>query len=420
MKRDKKPIVKDELRTRAESCIATGEIFEDVASDFAKDMVHELRVHQVELEMQNEELRRAQAEIEESRARYSDLYDFAPVGYLTLDEHGLVMEANLTLAKQLGIERTHLINKPFHLFSQSDGETIREHLRTVFETQTPQTCRVLLLGKNGEKIYARMESIFIAENNGAKRCRTNVIDITLARQAEAAIRQSRDELAQVPARLLAAQEEDRKRLAGELHDSIGQTLAALKFRIEHILDVMKNGKFTEGMALLEQFIPTLQYSIDETRTIYMGLRPQLLDDFGVIAAIHWYRCELMKLYPHIHIEAEMRIEELDIPERLKIAIFRISQEALNNVTKHARAEWVDLVLVKHCDMIELSVSDDGIGFDLDQVHGCPKSYGLSGMKERTEQSGGKLTIESVPGKGTTVRVVWCIPEGNNDWQEGLG
>ncbi len=109
MKRDKKPIVKDELWIRAERCIAIGEISEDVASDFAKDLVHELRVHQVELEMQNEELRRAQAEIEESRARYADLYDFAPVGYLTLDERGLVMEANLTLAKQLGIERTHLI-----------------------------------------------------------------------------------------------------------------------------------------------------------------------------------------------------------------------------------------------------------------------------------------------------------------------
>ena len=409
MRKDKKPRVKEQLRTKAEESVASEKLSEDMASDSAASLEHELRVHQVELEMQNEELRQAQAELEESRAQYADLYDFAPTGYLTLDERGVVVEANLTLAGQLGIERTSLINKPFRLFSERDAETILAHLRAVFRTQTPQTCRVLLVAKNGEKIYARLDSIFIEDNNGAKRCRTNVIDITLSNQAEEAIRKSRDELAQVPARLLAAQEEDRKRLAGELHDSIGQILAALKFRIEHVLHVMKNGKSEEALELLEQIIPTLQFSIDETRTMYMGLRPKLLDDFGVIAAMNWYRLEIMKLYPGFHIEPEIRVEETDIPEHLKVAIFRISQEAMNNTAKHAGAEWVDLVLVKHDQVIELSITDDGIGFDLDDVPGCERSYGLSGMKERTEQTGGRFTVESVPGEGTTVRAVWGLP-----------
>ena len=400
--------MKDELRTRAEKSIASEELSEDRASGSATSLKHELRVHRVELEMQNEELRRAQAELEESRTRYVDLYDFAPVGYLTLDERGVILEANLTAAGQLGVERTLLIKKPIHLFSRQNKETIREHLRAVFGTQQKQVCEVLLAKKSGEEIYARLESIFIAENSGAKRCRTNVIDITLTEQAEEAVRKSRDELAQVPARLLAAQEEDRKRLAGELHDSIGQTLAALKFRIEHVLAVLKSGKSKEAMALLEQFIPTLQFSIDETRTIYMGLRPKLLDDFGVISAMNWYRQELMKLYPGFHIEPEIRVEETDIPARLKAVIFRISQEAMNNVAKHAGAEWVDLVLVKHGRMIELSVTDDGIGFDLGKVPSDGRSYGLSGMKERAEQTGGRFTVESVPGKGTKIRVVWAF------------
>ena len=341
--------------------------------------------------------------------RYFDLYDFAPVGYLTLDESGLVVEANLTLAKLLGIDRTSLLNKPFQLFSNQDRETIHAHFRAVFKTHTPQTCRVLLVAKSGEEIHSRLDSIFITEKNGAKRCRTNVIDITLAKQAEEAIRKSRDELAQVPVRLLAAQEEERKRLAGELHDGIGQTLAALKFRVEHVLHVMKSGKSEEALALLEQFIPTLQFSIDETRTMYMGLRPKLLDDFGVIAAMDWYRQELMKLYPAFHIQAEIKVEETDIPEHLKIAIFRISQEAMNNAAKHARAEQVDLILIKHDQVIELSITDDGIGFDVDHVSGCARSYGLSGMRERTEQAGGRFTVESVPGKGTTIRAVWGLP-----------
>ena len=411
MKMVKKPKVKEELRTRAEKSLTSEEISEKAACDSAETLVHELRVHQVELEMQNEEARQAQAELEESRASYADLYDLSPVGYLTLDERGIVMAANLTLARQLGVERISLINKPFHIFSQQGAETILTHLGDVFKTRKRQTCEVLLVAKSGEKIYTRLESIFISKDNGAKLCRTNVIDITLANQAEEAIRKSCDELAQVPARLLAAQEEDRKRLASELHDSIGQTLVALKFRIEYILDIMKDGKSGQALGLLEEFIPTLQYSIDETRTIYMGLRPKMLDDFGVISAINWYRHELMKLYPAVHIEAEIKVEETDIPENLKITIFRISQEAMNNVTKHSRAEWVDLVLLKRGQMIELSVTDDGIGFDLDDVlhWDSARSYGLSGMKERAEQTSGRFNIESIPGKGTTVRAVWVLP-----------
>ncbi len=414
MKRFKKTEVKEELRTKAEKSIASEEISEDMESDCDASLVHELRVHQVELEMQNEELRRVQAEIEESRARYADLYDFAPVGYLTIDESGVVVEANLTLARQLGIERSSLLNKPFYRFFGQDGETIRTHFRTVFKTRKGQACEVLLTAKNGGQIPARLESIVITDNNGVKSCRTNVIDITLARQAEEAIRKSRDELAQIPGRLLASQEEDRKRLAGELHDSIGQTLAALKFRIEHVMAILKVGKPEEALGLLEQFIPTLQFSIDETRTIYMGLRPRLLDDFGVIAAVNWYRQELMKLYPGFHIEPEIRVEETDIPEQLKIAIFRVSQEAMNNIAKHAGAEWVDLVLVKRHRVIELSITDDGIGFDPDDKFVSAGSYGLSGMKERTEQTGGRFSVESVPGKGTTVRAVWGLAEVDND------
>ena len=190
MRRNNKPQVKDELRTRAEKSLASKELSENRACDSTTSLEHELRVHQLELEMQNEELRRAQVELEESRTRYVDLYDFAPVGYLTLDDHGVILEANLTAARQLGIDRAFLINRPIHLFSRQDGDRIREHLGAVFRTQERQVCEVLLTAKSGPEIYARLESIFIAENSGAKRCRTNVIDITLTKQAEDAVRKS--------------------------------------------------------------------------------------------------------------------------------------------------------------------------------------------------------------------------------------
>ena len=118
MKKDNRKTKKvPELRKRAEDALQgkTGEQQELSIND-ARSLIHELQVHQIELEMQNEELRRAQKELEESRDRYSDLYDFAPVGYFSFDKNGLIIEVNLTGAKKLGVERNFLIKKPFSLF----------------------------------------------------------------------------------------------------------------------------------------------------------------------------------------------------------------------------------------------------------------------------------------------------------------
>jgi len=224
------------------------------------------------------------------------------------------------------------------------------------------------------------------------------------------LRKANEELRQIPSRLIAAQEEERKRLASELHDSIGQTLAALKFRTEFILNSLRKGEVEDGLKATEEFIPTLQRSIEETRAIYMGLRPKMLEDFGVIAALRWYREELILLCPERHIEIDMSIEEHEIPKSLHVPIFRIAQEALNNVTKHSGAEWADVSLSLNGNGIELVVSDDGIGMDVDLIlqSSTARSLGLTGMKERAELSGGKFTIDSTPGEGTTVRVCWAV------------
>ncbi|MGA7877618.1 MAG: cache domain-containing protein, partial [Desulfoferrobacter sp.] len=218
-----------------------------------------------------------------------------------------------------------------------------------------------------------------------------------------------EELRQVPSRLISAQEEERKRLAAELHDSIGQTLAALKFGVETVLSRRNQGDMEEAMVVLEQFVPTLQRSIDETRSIYMGLRPKILEEMGLLATLDWFIREFRKLYPNPHIEPELNLDEADIPEDLKIVLFRIVQEALSNIAKHSKAEWVDLSLLRNGKSIELTISDDGVGMDLDYIlqTSTAKSLGLTGMKERAELTGGSFLIESIPGEGTAVRVIWA-------------
>jgi len=420
----------EDLRTRAEESLKSEpDRPDDMRLEEANSLIHELRVHQIELEMQNEELRRVQNDLEISRSRYADLYDFAPVGYLTLNKHGQIVDLNLTAARQLGIERGRLVNKHFqYCVFQPDQKEFLSHLNAIFDKRERQIAEVRLSPKDGEQLYAQLESLYLEGEDGIGLCRTSMSDVTLRRRAGEALGKAHDELErrveertaelgkaneelrQIPSKLIAVLEEERKRLASELHDSIGQTLAAMKFRIEMVLKLRDEGHVSTALNHLEEFVPVLQRSIEETRSIYMGLRPSMLDGIGLLATIEWLRQECMKLYPERHIELEAGIAEEAIPENLKVNIFRIAQEALNNVAKHSKAEWVDISLSRNGGEIELVVSDDGVGMDLDIIMqtSAARSLGLTSMRERAELTGGSFSIVSTPGKGTTIRACWPI------------
>jgi PAS domain S-box-containing protein len=181
----------EDLRTRAEESLKSKpDRRGDTHLEEASSLIHELRVHQIELEMQNEELRRVQNDLEISRSRYADLYDFAPVGYLTLNKHGQILGLNLTAARQLGIERGRLANRNFQYFVfQPDKKEFLSHLNAIFDKRERQIAEVRLSLKGGEQFYARIESIYMEGEDGAGLCRTNISDITLRRWAEQASRQ---------------------------------------------------------------------------------------------------------------------------------------------------------------------------------------------------------------------------------------
>ena len=241
------------------------------------------------------------------------------------------------------------------------------------------------------------------------------------KERTAALEKANDELRRIPSRLIAAQEEERKRLAAELHDSIGQTLAAMKLWIEMAVKQRDEGDCGAALNSLDQFVPILQHSIEETRSIYMGLRPSMLDSMGLVAALEWLRREWMRLYPDRHIELETGAEEEEIPKILKVIIFRIVQEALNNIAKLSKAEWVDILLSKRDAQIELVVSDDGVGMDVEQIlrTATARSLGLTSMRERAELTGGDFTIESAPGEGTTIRANWPIEPEDRPQEGGI-
>ena len=158
-------------------------------------LLHELQVHQIELEMQNEELRLAQGKLGESLSKYSDLYDFAPVGYLTSNREGLILEANLTFAGQLGVERGRLVETPLWLYvATPDRARLKSHFDQVFNTNERRTCELRLERASGPELYVQLDSIRVLNFDGAELCRTSVTDVSTRKHAEEEVNRVHDEL----------------------------------------------------------------------------------------------------------------------------------------------------------------------------------------------------------------------------------
>ena len=181
------------LRQRAEEVVQKRpEEMEEIAAGDIQDLIHELQVHQVELEIQNEELRQAQQALERSRDRYSDLYEFAPVGYLTLDRKGLILEANLTLATLLGVERATLIERPLSRFIVSEDQDVYyHHRRRLFKTQQPQSCELRMVRGDGSRFWVRIEARAALNSAGQTVCRATLSDVTARKRAEEALEEER-------------------------------------------------------------------------------------------------------------------------------------------------------------------------------------------------------------------------------------
>jgi signal transduction histidine kinase len=230
------------------------------------------------------------------------------------------------------------------------------------------------------------------------------VETTQRRQIEQSLQESQKELRHLSSQLMTAQEKERKWIAQELHDSIGQTLAAVKFSLEREIHQQDRPRVFPD-AGLENILSMIRSGIEETRRIMMNLRPSILDDLGILATFNWFCREFQKIYAHVRIHQDMRIEERDIPEPLKIVIFRILQEGMNNFAKHGQGDTVFLSLGKAEGAIRLEIRDNGIGFDLETVR---KGLGINSMKERTELSGGVFTIESARGLGTNLKASWPL------------
>jgi signal transduction histidine kinase len=223
---------------------------------------------------------------------------------------------------------------------------------------------------------------------------------------------SRNELSVLSNHLMNAQEIERKRIAQELHDSIGQSLSAVKYSLERALELTQQGDVQAPRDLLTTTIGRVQETVDLTRSIAMNLRPSMLDDLGVVSTVRWFCREFTEVYRGIRVHTDLDLDDDLVPAALGTPIFRTLQEGLNNVANHAKAKAVFVSLRSDSHNLTLEIRDDGVGFD-------PKSHaarqnlgrGLSGMRERASETGGTFTLQSSRRVGTSIRVDWPFTQG---------
>jgi signal transduction histidine kinase len=233
-------------------------------------------------------------------------------------------------------------------------------------------------------------------------------DVTELRRAMDQLATARERLQRLSRRLLEVQEAERKHLARELHDELGQGLTALKLNLE----ALQRGR--DGAALaarVQEALETTRHTIERVRQLSLNLRPLQLDDLGLVAALRSHldrQAALGHLAPHF----ELQEVPARLPAEVETACFRVVQEAVNNIVRHAKAGnvWLRLFVAGEC--IALSVRDDGAGFDVEAAQrraASGASLGVVSMEERVALAGGSFQIQSAPGQGTVVVASFPIP-----------
>jgi PAS domain S-box-containing protein len=374
--------------------------------------------HTAELETANEKLRRrvfecqmAEEALRESEQKYSTLVEDALIGVYIIKD-GIIEFANDKFAEIYGYEKNELIGmQSLDLVHPEDRPMIEEMRENRLKGQKVLSeYEIRGLKKNGDTIWV-MRSFSLINYKDGPAISGIVSNLTKRRKAEDALRESGKELRILSNQLLSAEEKERKRIARELHDGIGQALSAIKFSVENSLRQLRKASDQSELESLEAIIPLTQKTIEEVRRIVKDLRPSILDDLGILATINWVCREFQKVYTGIRIEAEIDVQENIIPSSHKTVIYRILQEALNNVAKHSRADLVQLSLVEQGKRIIMSIQDNGVGFDVSKTISMKPSqrgFGLASMRERAVLSGADFDIISEAGDGTRIRVEWDV------------
>ena len=374
------------LAARAASAIQNAQLFEQSQRYVA------------ELEERIAERKRAEVALRESEERYRELFENAKDAIYVHDLDGTYIKINRAAEQLSGYSREEIVGHNYTEFVAAEHiEQVKDSFCTKLAGNDETSYEVDVIAKDGRRVPVEVSSRAIYENGALVGVQGMARDITERKLAQ-------DALQMFSRQLIEAQEDERRRISRELHDQIGQILTAVKMNLH---TVQQFCKASEAGSYVNDNIEAVDEALRLVRDLSVELRPSVLDDLGLVAALRWYADRYSK---RTGVTVEVKIDLRDRNERfsreLETACFRIAQEALTNITRHARAHRGRVRLARQGNSLVLIIRDDGVGFDIRALRRRGPSVttlGLVSMQERAHAAGGTLRIDSSISKGTEIR-----------------
>ena len=352
------------------------------------------------------ERRTAGSALHNVEARIGNIVDSAMDAIITMDERQQIVLFNAAAEKVFGWPRGKVLGQPLEmLMPERLRHTHSAHLARFSATGITSRRmgdKTVLVGlrASGEE-FPIEASISQVDEQGSKFYTVILRDITERVRAEHALQQSRNELRELGAAAHSVREQEKSRIARELHDELAQSLTSLKMDLIGFKEQLRDGQ--QPLAVkLDGMVGILDGMVTATRRISADLRPLILDDLGLVPAAEWL-AQNFSQRNGVQCTFSVDPPELELQDPHATAIFRMLQESLNNVAKHAQASLVEVTLDGGGDEIVLRVRDNGRGFAAGAAR-KPQSFGLVGLRERVYLLEGEIDIDTAPGKGTLIEV----------------
>ena len=381
------------------------------ARDVLDGTLQELKRINLALRAENAERKRAEEQLKQSESQLAEAQHLAHVGSWNWDLQSNALNWSDELYRIFGVD-PQAFNPAFEdvvieFIHAEDRALVRGTVENSLKTQEPFNFYYRILRPDGEERVIHSRGDVVGDEHGnPSRMFGTAQDVTERRQAEERLRATTEQLRALSARIHAAKEEEGTRIAREIHDELGATLTSLRWDLESFDKVISESESQLQLQLLREKIGAMLQLTDATisavRRISSELRPSVLDDLGLVEAIEW-QAQQFQARTGVICRCDCSLESVDLNQEQSTAVFRILQETLTNILRHAQATSVDIKMKKEAGEFILTISDNGRGITEEEKSG-QLSLGIVGMRERSHLVGGKIHIAGVERKGTVVTV----------------
>lgn len=376
----------------------------------ASSRLHEVPAFSAPL---NAELERLTALLDHDEVQFHLAFETAAVGLAVVSPEGQFLHVNRTLCEFLGYQAEELVKHTFQeLTYPTDLEAnlvLKQEL--LAGKRNTYTMEKRYRHREGHTVWAQLTVSLIRNRDGLPRNIFSVVlDISERKRQEQQREETERAYRALSSRILEIQELERAKLAQDLHDEIGQALTAVSL---HLKALQRHKEFSSAREPLAECIRITDGALGQVRSLCLSLRPPQIDELGLVAAIRWYvdaQARAAGIDAHVSTDDDGQLEHMLLTAGVQTACFRIVQEAVTNVLRHANATVLQVRLNRQDGELLVCIDDDGRGFDVVEYVGAARSVhsmGILGMQERASQVGGRLDIQSSPEQGTSICA--CLP-----------